>query len=262
MSRNEGVPPQLDQIVDKVLSYDPVSKTHREPDEQKPGSEVESWSTSVDDIFNNGDLRLDATHFNPKAAGILKKLQDSGVKLSPLSDWAGVELRGQFTRIWAQDAEHGTPYLNATDLLSLLALGVPAAGMRYLSHATETDVDALIIREGWLLMTCSGTIGRVFYVPKRFDGWASTHDLIRIMPKDPDTVGYLFAWLSTPDAQSQILSHTHGGQIDHVTDGQVSEVMVPHLPPKKIKAIHEKVLKALLDRESAIETLANAWPES
>jgi len=260
MSQNDSTPPQLDQIVDKVLSYNPETKKHDNKVARPKGNEVESWSTSIDEVFNSNDVRLDATHFDPKAAKALKELKKSGVKLSPLSEWADVELRGLFTRIWAEDAQHGTPYLNATDLLSLFALGVPAAGQRFLSHATETNVDALLVREGWLLMTCSGTIGRVFYVPKRFDKWAATHDLIRIMPKKGILVGYLFAWLSMPDAQSQILSHTHGGQIDHVTDAQVAEIMVPHLPDAEMKAIHEKVMGALLEREKALETLTNAWP--
>ena len=83
-------------------------------------------------------------------------------------------------------------------------------------------------------MTCSGTIGRVFYVPKRLDGWVATHDLIRIIPKGDSLAGYLYAWLSQPDAQTQILSHTHGGQIDHVTDKQVGTVLVPRLPPPTV----------------------------
>lgn len=88
----------------------------------------------------------------------------------------------------ATDRKHGLPYLNATDLLSLMALGVPAR-QRYLSCETETDIDALVIREGMLLLTCSGTIGRVFYVPSRLDGWAATHDLIRIVPAQPEMAG-------------------------------------------------------------------------
>lgn len=65
-----------------------------------------------------------------------------------------------------------------------------------MSRESETDVEALIIQEGWLLMTCSGTIGRVFYVPKRLDGWAATHDLIRIVPYDKNITGFLLSWLT------------------------------------------------------------------
>lgn len=257
MSTGKRIPPVLDQIVDTVLAYDPRKKDGR-TESVKP-QVVESWSVSVADVFKNSGLRLDAWHFNPQAVAAVKHLEESGLDLKRLADVASVTLRGQFTRIWAQDAAHGVSYLNATDMLSLLALGVPAGGLRYLSHATETDIEALKVKEGWLLMTCSGTIGRVFYVPKRLDGWAATHDLIRIVPNDSGMMGYLHAWLGTKLAQVQITTHTHGGQIDHVTDEQVAEILVPMLDEKKRKEIHETVRKALLAREEAISSLVNAW---
>jgi len=200
-------------------------------------------------------------HFDPAVASAIKELKQAEHETIRLSDLASVELRNQFVRIWAKDAEHGIPYLNATDLLSLLALGIPASGQRYLSYKTETNSKGLVVHEGWLLMTCSGTIGRVFYVPQRLDGWAATHDIIRIVPHDQGITGYLYAWLSTPVAQAQILSHIHGGQIDHITDEQVAGTLVPKLPAKQIREIHEKVMKALHAREQAIQTLVNAWPD-
>lgn len=240
-----------------LLSRNPKRKYT--PPEQPEAPSVESWSTSIQTIFENSDIRLDAPHFDPTAAAAVDQLKGSGYKLDRLADLASVELRNQFTRIWAKDDAHGIPYLNATDLLSLFALGIPAGGIRHLSHATQTNIDALIIHENWLLLTCSGTIGRVFYVPNRLDGWVATHDLIRIIPKT-DISGYLYAWLSTPMAQAQIISHTHGGQIDHVTDKQVSNVLVPRIPSDQAKRINKEVNRALIAREKAIETLTNAWP--
>ena len=218
-----------------------------------------AWSVPFDEIVSNTGMRLDARHFNPETAKAIQSLRETGFELQPLSSLATVELRSQFTRIWAKDQAYGLPYMNATDLLSLMALGAPSGGTRYLSFVTETDVNGLVVREGTLLMTCSGTIGRVFYVPERLDGWAATHDLIRIVPHQKEMTGYLFAYLSTSEAQHQILSHTHGGQIDHVTDAQVAECLVP-IPPKDHTAlVSEKVMTALLSREEAIKDLTNAW---
>ena len=258
MSAGSKIPPALDKIMDTVLAHDPRKKEGRAKEAVDSGS-TESWSVSIADIFENSTVRLDASHFDPKAVAAVQHLKESGLELKRLSDVASVELRGQFTRIWAKDEEYGVRYLNATDMLSLLALGVPAGGQRFLSYATETNIDRLLIREGWLLMTCSGTIGRVFYVPKCLNGWAATHDLIRILPNESGMTGYLHAWLSTPLAQVQILSHTHGGQIDHVTDEQVSEILVPLLPQERIKRISKNVMKALHAREKAIKALTNAW---
>ena len=217
------------------------------------------WSVSSEDIFSNPLSRLDARHFDPSAKEAVERMADMGVDMKPLSDLASVELRNIFSRIWADDSKHGTPYLNSTDLLSLFAIGQPSGGKRYLSHATQTDVRNLLINEGWLLMTCSGTIGRVFYVPKRLHGWAATHDLIRIVPKEEGMTGYLYAYLNSDVAQIQILSHTHGGQIDHVTDDQVAGCLVPMLDSDDIKRIHDQVMAALHLREQAISTLTNMW---
>lgn len=227
-----------------------------------PGGEAAelAWSVPVERILSDPALRFDSPHYDPAVDAVVSRLRASGLPLSPLSDLARLHLPGQFARVWANDAGHGIPYLNATDLLSLFALGLPAAGPRFLSRFSETDIEALRIRKGWLLMTCSGTIGRVFAVPERLDGWAATHDLIRIVPPR-GMVGYLFAWCSTSAARAQILSHTHGGQIDHVTEEQVAGLLVPRLPEERVREIDRRVVEALEARERALGDLLDAWTE-
>jgi len=61
----------------------------------------------------------------------------------------------------------------------------------------------------------------------------------------------------TPSAQIQILAHTHGGQIDHVTDKQVGSVRVPMLPKDTARELDKSVLRA---RECRLERLERLWP--
>ncbi len=241
-----------------LANYIPIERVAEET--SKP--EVKTWQTSVSSIFNNSEFRFDAPHYDPSVSEAKLKLKNSAYETVPLSSLADVYLRGQFTRIWANDEKHGYKYLNASEMLSLMAIGIPSGGYRYLSYATETNLDALIVREGWLLMSCSGTIGRVFYVPKRLDGWAATHDLIRIVPKSDGMVGFLMSWLTSGVAQSQIMSHTHGGQIDHITDVQVGKVLVPVLPESVTASINEKTLSAIYARDKAMESLLEVWKET
>ncbi|MYI67569.1 MAG: hypothetical protein F4103_02005 [Boseongicola sp. SB0673_bin_14] len=249
------VPKELDQAVDIVFSHNPKQESRA----SLPSTiTAESWATSINAVFDSKELRLDASHFHQSSVNTIRDLKQTGLKLQPLSDLAKIWFRGPFTRVWSSP-EYGLPYFNATDLLSLLALGVPSGGPRYLSNKTKTNIQALIVSEGWLLMTCSGTIGRVFCVPKRLDGWVATHDLIRIIPHQTEMTGYLYAWLGTEEAQSQILSYTHGGQIDHVTDEQVSRILVPLPSHKRIRAIHAVTMKALSKREEALKSLSDAW---
>ena len=143
--------------------------------------------------------------------------------------------------------------------MSLFAIGRPSKAQRFLSIATDVDIDQLIVREGWILMTCSGTIGRVYYVPARLDGWVATHDLLRIKPNSPRHSGYLHAWLQTPIAQAQVLSHTYGGQIDHIRNDQIRTLLVPMLPDERVDDINNQVVTALREREKALELIVRAW---
>lgn len=220
-----------------------------------PKPDVQVWSISIEDVFRNSDQRLDASHYDLELAAALRELKDSGFPLVPLSELAELHLPSMFTRIWADDNKYGIEYINATELMSLAGLGVPSSSQRYLSKQTDTNIDSLLVREGWLLLTCSGTIGRVFYVSKRLHLWAATHDIIRIIPKKETHTGFLYAYLSSEVAQKQILSHTHGGQIDHITDVQISKILVPDFGSAKIKKIHEQTMSALYMREQAIQEL-------
>lgn len=218
------------------------------------------WSTSIGDIFEDPNRRLDARFYDPTSEIALAGFRNAGIELRPLSEFARVDLPGQFTRIWADDEANGLPYLNSTDLLSLMAIGSPAGGQRFLSFKTEVDIERLVIRTGWLLVTCSGTIGRIFHVPNRLDGWAATHDLIRVIPKNEKHLGFLYAYLNSNAAQLQLLKHTHGGQIDHVTEEQVAGCLVPSFSDEVVAEIGASVDSALNAREAAIATLVNAWP--
>ena len=240
----------------------PVSIGNQPPNVSSSASlGPESWSLSIERIFEDGGLRLDASYHNPSAAAAaIQQLKDSGLELRRLDSLAEVRLPGRFERIWARDERHGLPYLNATDLLSLFSSGSPSKEMRYLSWASDVNIDALIIQTGMLLITCSGTIGRVYYVPERLSGWAATHDLFRVIPAS-GLSGYLYAWCSSPIARVQILNPTYGAQIDHITDKQLGGILVPMPPPNKVEEINRSVLNALAERERGLVSAMNAWKQ-
>ena len=124
---------------------------------------------------------------------------------------------------------------------------------------SNLDFDALLIQAGWLLVTRSGTLGRVFYVTERFDGWFASDDLIRVIPNRPETAGYLYAWLSTPLAQKQILREGYGGQIDHIDDTHLRTVPVPCLGNDAISRIATKVTQGMKRRDAALRSIGSAW---
>ncbi len=221
--------------------------------------EVESWDVTAEDVTADQDARLDAGSYAPGMAETLEELAARCEEMVPLGTLASVSYGQRFERVYTDDPDQGVRYFNPTDLLSLMAFGTPQAD-RYLSPATKTNLASLVVRQGWLLLTCSGSVSRVFYVGRRMDGWAATHDVVRIVPHDDGLTGYLYAWLTTPEAKGQIAGRQHGGVVQHVTAEQVADSLVPRLGTTAERRISQVVMKALLAREQAIETLTAAWP--
>ena len=219
--------------------------------------QVTSWGVTAGDVTDGPDARMDAGSYEPGLTEAMDELAAGAKELVPMGDLARIKYGQRFERVYTDDPEQGVPYCNPTDLVNLMAFGEPQA-RRYLSPVTKTNIANLLIREGWLLLTCSGSVSRVFYVGRRLDGWVATHDIVRIVPHD-DLTGYLYAWLATPQAKRHIAGRQHGGVVQHITAEQVAESLVPRLSSAVERRINELVVRALRERERAIETLASAW---
>jgi hypothetical protein len=84
--------------------------------------------------------------------------------------------------------------------------------LKYISRTKTEGLERWIIRKGWVLITCSGTIGRVGLVSSVQDQWAASQHLLRIVPdQSKGHPGYLAAFLTTPYGQHQITAKIYGG---------------------------------------------------
>lgn len=102
-----------------------------------------------------------------------------------------------------------------------------------------------------ILLTCSGTIGKVSLVPAYWDGWVMTHDLVRIVA-DVDKAGFLMVWLSSPYAKILIQTKAYGAVIQHIDSEHVCSVPVPFLADAGLQtAINELALTASSKRSEA-----------
>jgi type I restriction enzyme S subunit len=95
-----------------------------------------------------------------------------------------------------------------------------------------------------ILVTCSGTIGKIALVPKHWDNWAMTHDIIRIVP-DVALIGYLYIWLQTEYANKLIQAMSYGSVVPHIEIMHIRKIPVPLLNNKSIQTkINELALEA------------------
>ena len=210
---------------------------------------VLNYSVPLRDLCN----RLDGSYHVPIVHVIERHLDKTAKEIVTVGDSRisqAVLLPGRFKRVYVQEG-NGVVFFTGKDISEL-----DPSDKKYLSfsqHNEKIKLD-LTLREGMILVTCSGNIGNIAFVPKHWHGWAMTHDIIRIIPADNKISGYLYAWLSSPYARQLINRFTYGAVVGHIEKNHILSVSVPLLVDKNMEnQINEMVLEANRKRTKAYE---------
>lgn len=175
-------------------------------------------------------------------------------KVSIADATENVFLGNIFSRIFVKDAEHGIPYLAASDtVLANLDIG------RYLSKKQASILSYLMLKKDWIVVTCSGTIGNVTYTNSSFENHIATHDLIRIVPNDEKILrGYLYAFLASEYGYNQLTQSQFGGVVKHINAEHVRNIKVPCFAEFFQEEVNDLVQEAARLREKAADALEYA----
>src|ERR1019366_3905374 len=132
-----------------------------------------------------------------------------------------VILGARFKRNYVETT-FGTPFLSGRSIIQI------HAEVKYLSNSETENLNEMLVKRGWILVTCSGTIGRTCLVWKNFENYASSQHILRVLP-DNDQIdpGYLYAFLASDYGYFQTIRFRHGSVIDEITDKQLKKVIVP-----------------------------------
>lgn len=175
-------------------------------------------------------------------------------KVSIADATENVFLGNIFSRIFVKDAEHGIPYLAASDtVLANLDTG------RYLSKKQASILSYLMLKKDWIVVTCSGTIGNVTYTNSSFENHIATHDLIRIVPNDEKNLrGYLYAFLASKYGYNQLTQSQFDGVVKHINADHVRNIKVPCFAEFFQEEVNDLVQEAARLRENASDALEYA----
>jgi type I restriction enzyme S subunit len=192
--------------------------------------------------------RLDASFHIPIAKAVIEQLRKGKYPLVRLGDVAiRIFIPPRFKRIYVSP-EYGVPFLQGSHVPMMKPYD-----LKYLSRrANERHIEECLIREGWVLVTRSGTVGRLTLVPKALDGWAASEHCLRIVP-NPKRVhaGYLAAFLMTPYGQHQLTSKIYGGVVDELTAEDTAAIWLPDAPLEVQRRIGTLVVQAFEKKEEA-----------
>jgi hypothetical protein len=153
---------------------------------------------------------------------------------------AGIFNGPRFPRSYVIDETEGVPFLGSTDILS--------ADLNYLPLLSKRQVAAkpeLVVDDGWTLISCSGTIGRIAISRPDMKGMAGSQHFMRVVP-DVHKVrhGYLHAYLASRFGVPLIVGGTYGSIIQHIEPAHIANLPVPRLDDRVEKQAHDKVAEA------------------
>lgn len=202
--------------------------------------ELTTQSVKLKDL----NYRFDASYHNPVINSIMEKWStnpciDKVITLKNLS--SEIILPGRFKRTYV-DKDHGALFIGGKQIWQL-----DPNNKKYLSlhFHKERIQQQLTLKENMILVTCSGTIGKVAFVPKHWEGWTANQHIMRINTANEMMAAYIYQFLRSEVGKCFILKHTYGSVVDEIDDRHLAEVEIPILTSQSlIEEISNDTLKS------------------
>lgn len=245
-SRRELADKLIKQARSLVLQYNNLpSLSDIKPETLDTNGEVEVRMTGLDEFTQ--DYRLDAHFYNAMAKAIVENISTYCLNKDKLFNVADCSFRGSRSTRNYVDKENGIAFLSGKNIIQI------RPDFKYISTSETANLNDMLLTEGQILISRSGTLGRTVLIYKNYEGCAASEHLIRVKPNteivDP---GYLFAFLSSDYGYHQLLRYKHGAVIDEITEDQISKLVIPLPSENQQREIGDLVRKAYELRAEAI----------
>lgn len=188
---------------------------------------INSFSTKLSDL--NG--RLEGNYHLP-LVDVIEKYSSKNANLIKLNSKKITEkiiLPGRFKRVYVEKG-NGKIFLGGKEISQL-----DPSGKKFLSvkHYSDKLIDDITIKRNDILVTRSGTVGKVMMAPKHWENWISSDHVIRILSKELYH-GLVFIWLASEYGKELIKRQIYGSVVNEITDEQLGDVVIPIFKDDKI----------------------------
>ena len=207
-------------------------------------------SSVMSNMVRHNAFRLDAGTYSPDTIS-MQLSRGGNLKSKKLSDIADVFGFGPFKRTYIADLEFGLPLLSSSEIMAIN----PSPSI--LAKFDCPKWSQYEVREGWIVISCSGTIGNVAIIPKKWNQWALSQHAIRIIP-EKSYLGFIYSFIRLPGVNKQIVAMKSGSVIDEIYPNDLKQLRV-HLPAQEIiDKLDHLISRALHLREESDNFLSEA----
>lgn len=190
--------------------------------------------TTVQSILKSHNRRFEASYHISENRRLYDYLINN-YRCQTLKDYTERIFRpGIFKREYVN---RGVTFLGGADI----TLAIPSSD-KQLSYRQVEAMPELKINKGWILATCGGTIGNTVYVDQQLSNCAISQHVMRIVPKNNISTGFLYSFLSSKIGYQLITMFTYGAVIPQVEPHHLELVPIPEIDSGK-----QKEIEALVD---------------
>jgi type I restriction enzyme, S subunit len=193
------------------------------------------------DLCGEGERRLNASSHSPSSTqsiDLIKKLKSHGVTIVNVENIVDkIFFPNRFKRPYSNE---GTSFLSSKEIFDIYPLG----------KKIKNPSSDYIIEPSWILITRSGTVGKVLIANSYFKDVAISEHVIRIVPNNNTPCGYLYAFLNSKIGQSLLLKNVFGGVVDEIETNHIGKLPLPIIK-ELIEEINKNILKSKKLREDA-----------
>lgn len=210
-------------------------------------------SVTLSDVIDRGK-RLDASVFDveaKQARDLILKGKNPVAFLGGNNGITSSYTGARFKRIWLKKSN--LPIYQPSSIVD-----IKPTPDGYISHLTQVNIDNLRVRKGQILMTCSGTIGKVSLVSNTLDNCIFSHDLLRINCNNDLDIGYIYTYLKSRVGNKILLTNSYGAVITHIEPEHLASVPIPNAPEEIKKKIHDLIMRSYELRDESNELLDKA----
>lgn len=213
------------------------------------------------------DLALNPVRYLPKYSASLRRVlelgEQEGWEIKHLGEIAevfgGPRLKRPYADKGVTSGKNIVRFFTGNAITQTRGENVKYLDLRKAKPAHLRMIDKMYLRRGMVLITRSGTVGRVVYATAYHDGAVGTEDVIRVVIKDDALRGYIYQFLCSELGQHQLRANIYGAIVDHIEPEHVKKIAVPvPADPDVLEAIGLPVILSMEFQERAFLELEDS----
>ncbi|MBD1897908.1 restriction endonuclease subunit S [Coleofasciculus sp. FACHB-129] len=205
---------------------------------------------------NNG-RRLDSRPYLSgafEARAILEKLSFKKEHLKDLTvnGIDGIFIAPYFKRVYVEDPRYGIRFLGNTNILAADFNDAPLLSRKVFEQYKK----GLELKEGWILITCFGTVGNLAYCRSEMSDCAGSTNFMRIVADAQKILpGYLYSFISSKFGIPIVIEKETGSIIPNLLPHHIADLPVPRLGTDIEETVNELIKEASIKRTKALSIL-------